>query len=72
MAKEFVSPAFPIPGLHDDEDFNGLSKREYIAIKAMQSLILNPAPELLNGCGWDHIVAGAYQAADAMIAEGAK
>lgn len=30
--------AFPIPGLHNHEDFNGLTKREYFAAMAMQAM----------------------------------
>lgn len=29
-------PAFPIPGLHHDSDFNGATLRDYFAAKAMQ------------------------------------
>lgn len=29
------APAFPIPGLQDDPDFNGISARDYFAAKAM-------------------------------------
>jgi hypothetical protein len=32
-------PAMPVPGLHEDEDFNGLSKRERFAMAAMQGLL---------------------------------
>jgi len=27
-------PAFPIPGLHNDADFNGMSLRDYFAVHA--------------------------------------
>lgn len=36
-------PAMPVPGLQDDSDFNGLTKREYFAGLAMQGLLTNPA-----------------------------
>lgn len=32
-------PAFPIPGLQDDADFNGMSLRDYFAAKALQAAI---------------------------------
>ena len=35
-------PAFPIPGLHNDADFNGMTLRDYFAAKAMQGLIVDP------------------------------
>ena len=30
-------PAFPIPGLHNDADFNGMSLRDYFAGQALAS-----------------------------------
>ncbi|WP_267399031.1 hypothetical protein [Pseudomonas sp. GM_Psu_2] len=35
-------PAFPIPGLQHDEDFNGMTLRDYFAAKAMQAFNANP------------------------------
>lgn len=32
-------PAFPIPGLQNDADFNGMTLRDYFAAKAMQALL---------------------------------
>lgn len=29
-------PAFPVPGLHADESFNGMGMRDYFAAKAIQ------------------------------------
>ena len=53
-------PAFPIPGLYGDEDFNGMSLRDYFAAKAMQGLLAK------NGSCHPK---DAYEMADAMLAE---
>lgn len=42
--------AFPIPGLQDDPDFNGLSVRDYFAAKADVS-IYGPADALTTKLG---------------------
>lgn len=72
MSASIGGPAFPnVPegaGTRWDDWDKGMSLRQYIAIKAMHALILNPSPDLLNGPSWDHIIAGAYQAADKMLA----
>ncbi|NML24298.1 hypothetical protein [Zoogloea dura] len=34
-------PAFPIPGLQNDADFNGMTLRDYLAAKAMQGYLSN-------------------------------
>lgn len=79
MSKEYDGgPAFPVHGGHEGDDprnqiiGGGMTLRQHFAGIAMHALILNPSPNLLNGCGWDHIIAGAYQAADKMLAESAK
>lgn len=67
MSNEFHGgPAFPIPGLHHDEGFNGMTLRDYFAAKAMQSLIVAEATHTscLDG---DKIVSAAFGIADAMI-----
>lgn len=63
--KNSGGPAFPVPGLQNDEDFNGMSLRDYFAAKAMATLIL-------AGVSSDYIPAEAYKMADAMLAERAK
>lgn len=35
-------PAFPVPGLQHDEDFNGMTLRDYFAAKAMHALVVEP------------------------------
>ncbi|MCO8166874.1 hypothetical protein NJC40_03655 [Pseudomonas sp. 21LCFQ02] len=63
-------PAFPIPGLQHDEDFNGMSLRDYFAAKALQGLISTAgAPCLLGMGGCENETAStAYKLADAMLA----
>ena len=59
-------PAFPIPGLQHDADFNGMTLRDYFAAKAMQvdyKLASNFSdPEWRVGIAHD-----AYKMADAML-----
>lgn len=54
-------PAFPIPGLQDDPDFNGMSLRDYFAARAMQ----------VYASDWSDVEVAqmAYKTADAMIKE---
>lgn len=72
--------AFPIPGLKDDPDFNGLSVRDYFAAKAMQGMLAVPddqrygdrADKTLSIEEWQQwcvtgVVEHAYRVADAMI-----
>lgn len=63
-----TQPAFPVPGLQNDESFNGMSLRDYFAAKAMQSWIT--AAPTLNGESKEHaefLAAVAYLQADAML-----
>lgn len=57
-------PAFPIPGLQDDADFNGMSLRDYFAAKAMQGICANPDTW---GLMVPQISERAYMMADAML-----
>ncbi|MGM0783859.1 MAG: hypothetical protein ACQEUM_07090 [Pseudomonadota bacterium] len=41
--KNADKPAKPVPGLMEDPDFNGLTKREYFAAMAMQGMQANPS-----------------------------
>jgi hypothetical protein len=66
MSKEFSQPAFPVPGLHNDKDFNGMSLRDYFAAKVMQGFVTSaPWDE-----AFDHLgsAKAAYEIADAMLA----
>ena len=58
-------PAFPIPGLHNDADFNGMSLRDYFAAKAMQAAATNPVGA--EGFTFEERAAWAYAQADAML-----
>lgn len=50
MSKEFTEPAFPIPRLSHDADFNGMSLRDYFAAKfaAAQSTATSQDQSFLN------------------------
>jgi len=67
--KDNSSPAFPVPGLNDDEYFNGMSLRDYFAAKALSALI--EKYEGQDG-SMEGIPQDAYLYADAMLAERAK
>ncbi|WP_207877495.1 hypothetical protein [Pseudomonas sp. 32_A] len=69
MSKEFTEPAFPVPGLHHDADFNGMSLRDYFAAKALAGFAANPSMIDSNDSKAIAYMADcAYQAADAMLA----
>lgn len=71
MSKNDGGPAFPIPGLQDDEDFNGMSLRDYFAAKAMQAWLSTYAENdrhPASAGNLDHFAGQAYEVADAMIA----
>ena len=56
-------PAFPLTEYSDHPDRQGLSIRDYIAIKAMHAIISNPH---MMGTREEY-VASAYRYADAML-----
>lgn len=57
-------PAYPVPGLQNDESFNGMSLRDAAALASLQGLLANP-----RGSGSpDFLAALAYEHADAFIA----
>lgn len=74
----FYEPAFPVPGLQHDQDFNGMSLRDYFAAKAMQVVAQNESwranlytPQ--DGLSiMENNARLAYQIADAMLVERAK
>lgn len=81
MSNNNGGPAFPVPNLQDDEDFNGMSLRDYLAGKVLQGLAANPGgpwqANSINGwalanCTLADVVEVAYQAADAALVERAK
>lgn len=70
-------PAFPVPGLQDHEEFNGMPLRDYFAAKVVAGLCANPGGpyQQSNQSGWtlvnctlDQVAEEAYRLADAMIA----
>ncbi|RQZ76424.1 hypothetical protein DF052_00265 [Burkholderia glumae] len=68
-------PAFPVPGLQHDADFNGMTLSDYFAAKVLQGLMANeqfPPPRPIEQARTreemaDEIAAAAYRMADAMI-----
>ncbi len=55
-------PAFPVPGLQNDESFNGMSLRDYFAARAMHALLLADGTIY-----FDNRAKEAYEMADAML-----
>ena len=63
MNKETGGPAFPVPGLHENNDYDGMTLRDYFAAKAMQAILSNPE----YGDEDDSLAGAAYYVADAML-----
>ncbi len=67
-------PAFPVPGLQHDEDFNGMSLRDYFAARALPAVIAaafidGVASRSNGGDVTESIIAQqSYHFADAMLA----
>ena len=62
--------AFPVPNLHDHEEFNGMSLRDYIAIKAMQGELASQKDEsdsYISKTDLRGLASWSYAAADAML-----
>lgn len=77
MSDKDGGPAFPIPGLHADPDFNGMTLRDYFAAKAISGALSTATG--LESVDDDTLRAAfasgakhAYMLADAMLAERAK
>jgi hypothetical protein len=65
-------PAFPIPGLQEDEDFNGLTKREWFAGMAMMGELSAQSETFGIYTDVDEyscLVSKCYRIADAMLEE---
>lgn len=72
--KKTGGPAFPIPGLQADSDFNGMSLRDYFAAKAMQFMVVETHENIME---WhfdaddmptdEALAKAAYLIADAML-----
>ena len=75
--KNTGGPAFPIPGLQEHEEFNGMSLRDYFAAKALPAAMSIPWRDVgyqpTDGLtDMQQHVRIAYQMADAMLVERAK
>lgn len=60
--------AFPIPGLQEDPDFNGLSVRDYFAAKAMAAVWRDIPDDVDRAQALIELGVHAYEMADAMLA----
>lgn len=61
-------PAFPVPGLHHDESFNGMTLRDYFAAKALQARLAGViSAQQAYAWGADEAARDAYDIADAML-----
>lgn len=65
--KEDGGPAYPVPGLQHDEDFNGMSLRDYFAAKAMQGWVSDCRMRFEEG-QMEEAAQFAYAMADSMLA----
>ena len=59
--KNNVGPAFPVPNLEFDSEFNGMTLRDYFAAKAMTVLMQNEHSTFKDDAQY------AYEVADAML-----
>lgn len=58
--------AFPIPGLQNDESFNGMSLRDYFAAKALDTVSAYSPEDVATWSAAD-FARHAYETADAML-----
>ncbi len=68
MSKPTGGPAFPVPGLQHENDFNGMDLRDYFAAKAMHGTMAAMDSGERNYTPPETIAKNAYELADAMIA----
>lgn len=59
-------PAFPTPGLQDDESFNGMSLRQHYAGKALQGYLASMDTSIVFDK--DGLARDCFEMADAMLA----
>ena len=57
-------PAFPVPGLQHNEDFNGMTLRDYFAAKVMQGYLTQSDSMDFT---YEYLSKAAYEMADAML-----
>lgn len=62
-------PAFPVPGLQNDESFNGMTLRDYFAAKAMHALVEGfiSAGEAVIESDDENLARRSYEIARAML-----
>ena len=70
MSERDGGPAYPVPGLQNDEAFNGMSLRDYFAAQALQGSLSALSENSPHNPSW--LAKWAYDMADAMLAERAK
>jgi hypothetical protein len=58
-------PAFPVPGLHENNDYDGMTLRDYFAAKAMQGMMADG--QVLRLVEDGDLAGAAYAMADAML-----
>lgn len=76
MSLDNGGPAFPVPGLMDDESFNGMTLRDYFAAKAMAGMLSDRSNvERFDEMGRKELISpdalmatASYAMADAMLA----
>jgi hypothetical protein len=68
MAKRMTNPVEPAFNYNDDYPEEGLNKREYFAVMAMQGILANSSDGLV---GWNYEIISKHSVivADALIAE---
>jgi hypothetical protein len=71
MSTSNGGPAFPVPGLQQDEDFNGMTLRDYFAAQALTTVAAYDSHDVDTWTPRD-FAHHAYALADAMLAERAK
>ena len=60
-------PAYPVPGMHSDPDYHGMSLRDRFALSAMQALIGTRHADYQGDDGPEIVSEDAYTVADAML-----
>ena len=61
MDKDTGGPAFPAPGLHENNDYDGMTLRDYFAAKAMKTFSDDTDELMMENA------IKAYKQADAML-----
>jgi len=64
MSKETGGPAFPLPGVFGQPQYNGMTLRDYFAAKVMQGVLSSDKLQTFN---FQKIANDSYLMADAML-----